>query len=397
MAKVNMGVNPRSKKYVERSTIRIIGTIAIFLTLQKAQTVTAKSSSLGSFTSFLKPLLIGGKRSKRFRTETTSGSSSSTAGSIRSSTTYRMSSVRGGKGSPLPSDQIQIQSNATEVLLANMQNNSTCTTRVASSDIPMNFAFSDVDGTLVHYPPLDTNNRGHSNSKADGEILYLPPSSTGMRGIISSKTLQICQVLRREQNVKFVLVSGMRTSTLLKRLPYLPRADAYASEAGGRIFYPVTTTADLKNYNGKLVEPVCFDGASSDDLQPFGLVEDMAWRKELSRDDAAGTDGYIGDVMNEFLSTPSEGRGLEELKPIKEREGALWNFAKVLESEGFILDYKGYSCCFRVNWKHQNKETISEEDFKRLSLRDVSKLGLATSVNLGCIDFYPFKSGKKNW
>ena len=38
-----------------------------------------------------------------------------------------------------------------------------------------------------------------------------------------------------------VLVTGARTATLLQRLPFLPAADAYVSENGGRIFYPDAT------------------------------------------------------------------------------------------------------------------------------------------------------------
>ena len=51
------------------------------------------------------------------------------------------------------------------------------------------------------------------------------------------------------RRVPLVLISGMRTTTLFQRLPYLPRADAYVSESGGQIFYPrrtiSTTTAAL--------------------------------------------------------------------------------------------------------------------------------------------------------
>ncbi len=38
-----------------------------------------------------------------------------------------------------------------------------------------------------------------------------------------------------------VLITGARTATLLQRLPYLPSADAYVAENGGRIFYPDQT------------------------------------------------------------------------------------------------------------------------------------------------------------
>lgn len=38
-----------------------------------------------------------------------------------------------------------------------------------------------------------------------------------------------------------MLITGARTSTLLQRLPYLPSADVYVAENGGRIFYPDQT------------------------------------------------------------------------------------------------------------------------------------------------------------
>ena len=161
----------------------------------------------------------------------------------------------------------------------------------------------------------------------------------------------------------------------------------------------------MNDYNGNVVTPVNYDGASDDDLKAFGLVEDMDWREELSKGNAAGTDGYMGDVMNAFLNVRTEDEEAEvegkkdenEIKAIKDRSGALWIFAQTLEREGFVLDYKGYSCCFRVNRKQQLEGKVTNEDFDRLSSRDVSELGLASSVNLGCIDFYPIKSGKKNW
>ncbi len=252
----------------------------------------------------------------------------------------------------------------------------------SGSNMPVNLLFSDVDGTLVHYPASDM-------PGCNENIIHLPPSSTGMRGIISSKTLKLCQTLRHEQNTRVALVSGMRTSTLLKRLPYLPKADAYASEAGGRIFYPVN---DLNGYKGTIIEPVHFHGATEEDLLPFGLVEDLEWRKEMSKESAAGTDGYLGNSFDIFLNLINSD---EKVKEVNDRNGSLWKYAQSLQNEGFALDVKGYSCCFRVNIKQQR--AVSEEQFSRLSTRDVTQLGLATSVNLGCVDFYPKMSGKRNW
>ena len=244
----------------------------------------------------------------------------------------------------------------------------------------VNIIFSDVDGTLVHYPDEVEDNQ-HGN-----KIVYLPPSSTGMRGIISSKSLELCQKLRRQERVKLVLVSGMRTSTLIKRLPYLPKADAYCSEAGGRIFFSVSNPDD----DEVVVTPVPFDGASAEDLEPFGLREDEAWRLKMSTDGAGG-DGYMGDAMDVYLGKQEDSC----VVPLKSRQGPLWDFARDLEKKSFVIDYKGYSNCFRVNMQQQTK--VSAEEFNALKSINVSDRGLATSVNLGCVDFYPRTSGKRNW
>ena len=117
--------------------------------------------------------------------------------------------------------------------------------------------FSDVDGTLVHYPAMGAAVGGgiggsgkttmaRANASAndeddDCEAIGLPPSKTGQRGVISSKTLGLCRRLRRgardddgaddianddddeddrrrrriaNGGVPLVLVSGMRTTTL---------------------------------------------------------------------------------------------------------------------------------------------------------------------------------------
>ena len=61
-----------------------------------------------------------------------------------------------------------------------------------------------------------------------------------------------------------------------------------------------------------------------------------------------------------------------------------------------MIDIKGYSSCFRLNKKHQTD--MSDDDFYSLIDKEALKqAGLATSVNLSCIDIYPAISGKKNW
>jgi hypothetical protein len=132
--------------------------------------------------------------------------------------------------------------------------------------------FSDIDGTLVHYPAhcrvgRDDDARGDAANDADADdnadeeepiVIRLPPSKTGTRGVISTRTLSLCHRLRHGISIDdnddddneddgtrianggmpFVLVSGMRTTTLFQHLPYLPQADAYVSKSGGGIFYP---------------------------------------------------------------------------------------------------------------------------------------------------------------
>lgn len=246
-------------------------------------------------------------------------------------------------------------------------------TRVNSG---IQIVFSDVDGTLVHYPkniddlPVD-------DQQGSNKIIQLPPSSTGMQGVISSETLRQCQALRR-RGVKLVLISGMRSTTMWKRLAYLPRADAYCCEAGGRIFYPVppNQTSIFK------LNP--FDGADKSDLEPFSLEEDEDWRSRMET--IAGVDGFVGNELDdESSATPI---------PIDQRKGRLWDFCCELQRKGFVVDTSGYSVCFRVNRKLQ--DVVSQTEFEAL-ISIAPPAGIATSVNLGCVDFYPHDSGKKNW
>lgn len=274
-------------------------------------------------------------------------------------------------------------------------------TRLAASPKDLDqlkIIFSDVDGALIHYPKSKDDPRF-----LDENILALPPSATGMKGIVSHETLKICRDLRKEKGIKLVLVSGMRTSTLLNRLPYLPRADAYCTEAGGRIFYP--TTEEEQIYT-----PMAYTGATVDDLLPFGLREDRTWRKRIEQA-GAGKDGYVGNEVSsdrlcdeddddeECLIDYDNPFGFpKEVIPVQERTGALWDYARALQDQhGFVLDTKSYSTCFRVNRKHQTG-AAGEDVFQALLTGDIAHPSeVGKSTNLGCIDIYPISSGKRNW
>ena len=271
---------------------------------------------------------------------------------------------------------------------------------------PVKIIFSDIDGSLIHYPKQPP-----SEDDQDNRIISLPPSATGMQGVISSKTLLLCRDLRDKKGVKLVLVTGARTSTLLNRLPYLPKADAYCTESGGRIFYPTNVDCCHGEEGSQFTyTPVEYSGSDIEiDLHPFGLREDMTWRKRMEVG-GAGTEAYNG---NEVLSNRCDGVSeddecllelyesiqgfpiVEDEVPINQRPGHLWDFAnQLVKMEGFVLDTKSYSTCFRVNKKHQ-----TNGKFDALLNGEIAhpEMTIGKSTNLGCIDFFPAISGKQNW
>ncbi|KAL3791631.1 hypothetical protein ACHAW5_000627 [Stephanodiscus triporus] len=304
--------------------------------------------------------------------------------------------------------------------------------RSSSSSPPTAYeriVFSDVDGTLVHYPSHRRRMAEAEDAADESIIIHLPPSKTGARGVISARTLSLCHRLRHGRDVggdgggggrivnggvPFVLVSGMRTTTLFQRLPYLPRADAYVSESGGRIFYPRpiipkseeedgdgdefyggidVAVADSggggSSVEGVVVRPVSYPDMPPSDAVPFGLVEDAHWRELMSGRNSAGPDGYDDDI------------------PIGRRRGRLWESARSLSGRGYVLDADGYATSFRINRKQQTSDEsiagfdafVAAERADGVGGRDGAMSifdDLGCSTNLGCVDVYPAMSGKRN-
>jgi len=229
---------------------------------------------------------------------------------------------------------------------------------------------SDIDGTLVHY----------SDEVQEEGLIRLPPSSTGMKGVISQNTINLCQRIRNakvelednhggdRRHVILVLVSGMRTNTLLQRLSSLPFADAYCSENGGRIFYPEPLqTLDDENSlrEGGYDQHGCYIFRPAQTT----LIEE--------EDKSAATNNNpIGAIGHQ--RSPQTTPLLQE-------------FASRLKSLGWVLDENGYTTCFRIHQKHQTSPIFNVSNLPSL-LPD----GLMISTNLGCVDVYPRTSGKKN-
>ena len=225
-----------------------------------------------------------------------------------------------------------------------MSSNDSIPTSSVSAAHTHQLLFSDIDGTCVHYEnkgaPFKTLGDALAERCIDGlrsDILRLPPSSSGSRGVISRKTLRMYAAVRA-LGMKLVLISGCRMSTLLERLPYLPKADAYVCESGGRIFYPVDTNS----------------------LTAAPLEEDLTWRELHAAAGPPGQDGL----------------------PPHERKGILWDYYRDLTAKGTErLDSRSYTTAFRIKTRVNFSDLPSD---------------LATASNLGVIDVFPKTSGKKN-
>ena len=214
--------------------------------------------------------------------------------------------------------------------------------------------FSDIDGTLVHIADDALQHWGRlsedglSFTTTEGqeiEVRPLPPSSTGTLAFISERTLQLVAKIRQQGHL-FVLISGARSSTVLERLPFLPAADAYVTENGGRIFVPAP---------------------SHSALTATPIVEDLQWR-------------------GIHVAAPVV---LESVPP-SQRPGTLWDLFRKLEREGWTCDANKYSTDFRVSVKKSQGKT--EADLRLVI--DALPTNLACSFNLGSADFYPATSGK---
>ncbi|KAK9813115.1 hypothetical protein WJX72_009286 [[Myrmecia] bisecta] len=218
--------------------------------------------------------------------------------------------------------------------------------------------FCDIDGTLVHYPEVQEQwGQITGPSVLPGchlyvdkelgrkhKILKLPASSTGLQGVISVKTLTELASLRAG-GAALVMLTGARMSTLLQRLPFLPAADAYVCENGGRIFY-------------------------HDTFLPTALpiAEDLAWRSK--HNETAG---------------PADQEGV----PPAQRKGLLWDLYRSLTQDGWKVDTASYTTCIRF------KSSPDKTDADLQTVLDNLPAGLASSRNLGAADVYPVSSGKE--
>jgi len=224
---------------------------------------------------------------------------------------------------------------------------------------PRGILFSDVDGSIVHYPATtdklgrlegsSADGRGHTFVTNEGDshtVLKLPPSKTGMQGVISLRTLELFAEVRR-MGFRVVVISGARTSTVLQRLPFLPFADAVVTENGGRIFM-----------------------GDPHQLTTAPLVEDIGWR-EVHREGA--------------------GPGSQEGVSPEERVGPLWEVYRAFKADAWKPDADSYTASFRVKVTPGRPAHTAAELASRLEELPET---LTHAFNLGMADVYPKSSGK---
>lgn len=129
----------------------------------------------------------------------------------------------------------------------------------------------------------------------------------------------------RASGAKLVLVSGTRYTTLVNRLPFLPRADAYVIENGGRIFYPKNAgtpppPGGAEEEESAVGDPTLTAHAAS------ALEEDLNWREALES---------------------ATGPASQDTKAPEDREGPLWDLYRKAVAEGFEVDTNTYYTMIR--------------------------------------------------
>jgi len=221
---------------------------------------------------------------------------------------------------------------------------------------PIKIIFSDLDGTLVHYPKhfsefveVVSTKDGHAllrhKETKEERVCKVLKSLTGGDAYISHATIELVQKLR-DAGCLFVVITGSRSSTYSQRRKLLPKADFELFENGGRCVR---------------------DG-----------VVDVEWSSIF--------DAQVGE-------TKSHSQLLLDLPPAEERQGPLWDVYRDLTKQGWKTDARDYLTNFRVDVAKSEGKTAAEFEEYRKRL---DGLKLSCTFNLGKADIYPKMSGKAN-
>ena len=217
--------------------------------------------------------------------------------------------------------------------------------------------FSDLDGTLCHFDrhtkhygvEITEDEAGGCatvrNSQGEERHCRLLPTSTMGAGVISDKTVALVDELRG-LGVKFVIISGARTTTMFARYPRLPTCDAIACETGAKILYPPSFAASSADSG----EAAIADQGQGEQGEEQTLKDPFAHR--------IPTGGVLG--LDTEWSKPFEnvtGPLDSSLAPL-ERRGTLWDLYRELSELGLEPDARGYYGCFRVNCRNDESKVL---------------------------------------
>jgi hypothetical protein len=233
-------------------------------------------------------------------------------------------------------------------------------------------------------------------SRAGPAPLTFAPSETppaNPQAVTSLETLARAAALRA-RGAALVLATGARLPVLAARLPFLPAADAYVAENGGRIFYPRAPPPTAgggaaaaaaaaapaaaawppscsASRAGSLAAPGSSSGggggeASAQPLSLADLEEDTAWRTALV----------------------AAGPAADSALPPEARRGALWDAYRGLAAAGWAVDAEGYTANFRV--RVRPPRTAGE----LLSALRALPPSLSFSFNMRAADVHPAAAGK---
>jgi len=224
--------------------------------------------------------------------------------------------------------------------------------------------FSDLDGTLCHF---DRHTKHHGakvvedeanglatvhNREGEQRNCRLLPTSTMGAGVISDKTVELVHALR-SAGVKFVIISGARTTTMLARYARLPLVDSVACETGVKILYPPPSAS------------------MTETPDPSVLELDSEWSKTFQN-----------------VTGP-----LDSSLPPSQRLGTLWDLYREMEELGLSPDARGYYGCFRVNCRDDETQLALLRPFVN-HMSNLGERGISHAMNLGMHDFFPAKAGK---
>jgi len=183
----------------------------------------------------------------------------------------------------------------------------------------------------------------------------------------------------RSLGVKFVIISGARTTTMFARYPRLPTCDAIACETGAKILYPPAPgTAGAGSGESETVDQGHGGRGDAQTLSdPFahtvagGVLEmDTTWSKPF-----------------ENVTGPLD----SSLAPL-ERSGTLWDLYRELSALGLEPDARGYYGCFRVNCRNDERKLALLRPF--LDEAALAARSVDHAMNLGMYDFFPSLAGK---